>query len=100
MSSSSSVIAVNGLSKYFQVPTRKSGLKAAGKSLFKRTYCTVKAVDRQVRVSVREFRFWSLTDALAGLAVLLMALARFVWRQSMRRYSQWPRPKVLPGFQR
>jgi len=45
MSSSSSVIAVNGLSKHFKVPTREAGLKAASKSLFKRTYRTVKAVD-------------------------------------------------------
>lgn len=100
MSSSSSMIAVSCLSIYFQVPTHESGLKAAGKSLFKRTCRTARAVDRQVRASVREFGFWSLNDALAGLAVLLMALARRVWRPGMRKYSQEPLPKVLPGFLR
>lgn len=39
------VIAVNNLSKHYKVPVREAGLKAATKSLFKRTYNTVKAVD-------------------------------------------------------
>jgi ABC-2 type transport system ATP-binding protein len=38
-------IEVTRLSKYYKVPTREAGLKAATKSLFKRTYNTVKAVD-------------------------------------------------------
>jgi ABC-2 type transport system ATP-binding protein len=38
-------IEVNHLSKHYKVPTREEGLKAATKSLFKRTYKTVKAVD-------------------------------------------------------
>jgi ABC-2 type transport system ATP-binding protein len=45
MSLQQPVIAVNGLSKHYQVPTRDEGLKAATLSLFKRTYRTVKAVD-------------------------------------------------------
>jgi ABC-2 type transport system ATP-binding protein len=36
---------VNKLAKYYQVPVREGGLKAAFTSLFKRTYRTVKAVD-------------------------------------------------------
>ena len=39
------VITVNYLSKHYKVPVREAGLKAATKSLFKRTYNTVKAVD-------------------------------------------------------
>ncbi len=38
-------IEVTNLSKHYKVPTREEGLKAAAKSLFKRTYKTVKAVD-------------------------------------------------------
>ena len=38
-------IEVTHLSKHYKVPTRDEGLKAAAKSLFKRTYKTVKAVD-------------------------------------------------------
>ena len=39
------VIEVSQLSKHYKVPTREEGLRAATKSLFKRTYNTVKAVD-------------------------------------------------------
>ncbi len=39
------VIEVNNLSKHYKVPTREAGLKASVKSLFKRTFNTVKAVD-------------------------------------------------------
>ena len=39
------VIQVTNLSKHYKVPIREAGLKAATKSLFKRTYNTVKAVD-------------------------------------------------------
>jgi len=45
MQNTSSVIVVTELAKYYQVPTREAGLKAAFKSLFHRTYKTVKAVD-------------------------------------------------------
>jgi len=38
-------ILVENLSKHYKVPIRDSGLKAAARSLFKRTYRTVKAVD-------------------------------------------------------
>jgi len=41
----STIIATNRLSKYFKVPTREAGLKAALVSLFHRTYRIVKAVD-------------------------------------------------------
>jgi ABC-2 type transport system ATP-binding protein len=39
------VISATGLSKHYKVPTREAGLKAATRSLVKRTYNTVKAVD-------------------------------------------------------
>jgi ABC-2 type transport system ATP-binding protein len=39
------VIVVNDLSKHYKVPVRETGLKAATRSLFKRTFNTVKAVD-------------------------------------------------------
>lgn len=39
------IIEVQSLSKHFQVPEREKGLKAAAKSLIKRKYRTVKAVD-------------------------------------------------------
>jgi ABC-2 type transport system ATP-binding protein len=39
------VISVKGISKHYQVPTREAGLRAAARSLFQRTYNTVKAVD-------------------------------------------------------
>jgi ABC-2 type transport system ATP-binding protein len=39
------VIVVDRLSKYFKLPARDAGLKAATRSLFHRTYKTVKAVD-------------------------------------------------------
>ena len=45
MSPQTSVIAVTGLSKHYKVASREAGLKAATKSLFKRTFNTVKAVD-------------------------------------------------------
>jgi ABC-2 type transport system ATP-binding protein len=45
MSPKTSVIAVAGLSKHYKVASREAGLKAATKSLFKRTFNTVKAVD-------------------------------------------------------
>ena len=45
MSPQTSVIAVAGLSKHYKVASREAGLKAATKSLFKRTFNTVKAVD-------------------------------------------------------
>ncbi len=39
------VIHSNNLSKHYQVPTRDAGLNAAVKSLVRRSYRTVKAVD-------------------------------------------------------
>src|SRR5512135_855412 len=45
MAETSPVISAHNLSKYYQVPTREAGLKAALASLFHRTYKTVKAVD-------------------------------------------------------
>ena len=39
------IIEAANLSKYYKVPTREEGLRAATKSLFKRSYKTVKAVD-------------------------------------------------------
>jgi ABC-2 type transport system ATP-binding protein len=45
MNSQKEVITVRGLSKHYKVPTREAGLKAAAKSLFNRTFSTVKAVD-------------------------------------------------------
>ena len=38
-------VTVDQLSKHFQVPTREAGLKASARSLVRRTYRTVKAVD-------------------------------------------------------
>ena len=38
-------ITVNGLSKYYDVPEREAGLRAAAKSLVKRKTRTVKAVE-------------------------------------------------------
>jgi ABC-2 type transport system ATP-binding protein len=45
MSTHTTAIDVKGLSKHFKVPTREAGLKASFRSLFRRTYRTVKAVD-------------------------------------------------------
>jgi len=39
------IITVTDLSKHYKVPVREAGLKAATRSLFKRTFNTVKAVD-------------------------------------------------------
>src|SRR5499427_10578822 len=39
------MISVRGLRKHYQVHKRPPGLKAAFRSLFRRTYTTVKAVD-------------------------------------------------------
>ena len=52
MSENNSIIKVSGLSKYFKVPVREAGLKASVKSLFHRTYKTVKAVD-QISFEIR-----------------------------------------------
>ncbi|MEK6751980.1 MAG: ATP-binding cassette domain-containing protein [Chloroflexota bacterium] len=41
----SSVIAISKLAKYYEVPEREAGLKAAAMGLIKRRYKTVKAVD-------------------------------------------------------
>jgi ABC-2 type transport system ATP-binding protein len=45
MSAPTPVISVSGLSKHFKVPIREAGLKASFRSLFRRTYRKVKAVD-------------------------------------------------------
>src|SRR5512141_484961 len=45
MSAQLPAICVSGLSKSFNVPTREPGLSASFRSLFRRTYRTVKAVD-------------------------------------------------------
>ncbi len=45
MSAQAPVICVSGLSKHFKVPTREAGLRASFRSLFKRSYRTIKAVD-------------------------------------------------------
>ena len=45
METSSAAILVSHVSKHYKVPTREAGLQAATRSLFKRTYNTVKAVD-------------------------------------------------------
>ncbi len=39
------IVTVTDLAKHYKVPTREAGLKAATRSLFKRKYNTVKAVD-------------------------------------------------------
>ncbi len=39
------IIQVSGLAKHYKVPIREAGLKAATKSLFRRSYNTIKAVD-------------------------------------------------------
>ena len=39
------IIEVSDLSKHYKVPVRQAGLKAATRSLFKRTYNTIRAVD-------------------------------------------------------
>ena len=46
MTPDASIIAVNSLSKHYKVASREAGLKAATKSLFKRSFNTVKAVDQ------------------------------------------------------
>lgn len=43
--SSAPIIFTTNLSKHFQVPVREAGLRAATKSLVKRTYRSIKAVD-------------------------------------------------------
>ena len=45
MSPSQPILSTRLLAKHFQVPTREAGLKAATRSLFRRKYRTVKAVD-------------------------------------------------------
>ena len=40
-----SIISAENLSKHYKVPIREAGLKAATRSLFKRSYKTIKAVD-------------------------------------------------------
>jgi ABC-2 type transport system ATP-binding protein len=42
----SPTIEVSQLSKHYKVPVREAGLKAATRSLVKRAYHTVKAVDK------------------------------------------------------
>ena len=46
MAENTAAISTELLSKYFNVPTREAGLKASMRSLVKRTYRTVKAVDQ------------------------------------------------------
>ena len=45
MSQTQPILSTNSLAKHFQVPTREAGLKAAARSLVRRKYRTVKAVD-------------------------------------------------------
>jgi ABC-2 type transport system ATP-binding protein len=45
MPNPNSAITVSNLAKHYKVPVREAGLKESAKSLFKRTYKTVKAVD-------------------------------------------------------
>ena len=46
MAYTTTVISASKLAKHYKVPTRGEGLKAAAKSLVRRTYRTVKAVDQ------------------------------------------------------
>ncbi len=39
-------------------------------------FALTKPVDGQILVSIREFRFWQLTDVIVGLAVMVMALVQ------------------------
>ena len=39
-------------------------------------FALVKPVDAQILISIREFRFWQLTDVLVGLAVLAVAMVQ------------------------
>ncbi|HVM72563.1 MAG TPA: ABC-2 family transporter protein [Anaerolineales bacterium] len=39
-------------------------------------FCLTKPVDSQILASVREFQFWQLTDGIAGLIVLVIAVVR------------------------
>ena len=102
-------INVNHLSKHYKFPVRGGGLKAATKSLFKRTYYIVKAMDG-ISVTTEpgeivgffvpvafavplpaEALTTSLTPltllGILGVAVLLIVLARFIWRLGVRSYS-------------
>lgn len=47
-------------------------------------FALTKPADAQLLVSVREVRFWELTDVLVGLVVLIVALTQ------MRPATQWP----------
>jgi ABC-2 type transport system permease protein len=46
-------------------------------------FALTKPVDGQLMVSVREFRFWSLTDVLAGLVVIGVSIAQMQARTSV-----------------
>lgn len=52
-------------------------------------FALTKPADAQLLVSIREVRFWELTDVLVGLVVLIVALVQ------MRPATQWP---ALIGF--
>lgn len=47
-------------------------------------YALTKPVDGQVLISIREFRFWQLTDVIVGLIVLIFAVA-----QMQNQLSMW-----------
>ena len=59
-----------------QSPRARGQVKAAAKSLFKSTYNIVKLVDGQIFVSIREFRFWQLTDMVIGLVIMVIAMVQ------------------------
>ena len=50
-------------------------------------FALTKPADAQLLVSIREVRFWQLTDVLVGLAVLIVAVVQ------MRSTTQWQRPR-------
>jgi ABC-2 type transport system permease protein len=47
-------------------------------------FALIKPVDGQILVSIREFRFWQLTDVVVGLVVLIIAMM-----QMQRRLGAW-----------
>lgn len=61
-------------------------------------FALTKPVDGQILVSIREFRFWQLTDVLVGLAVLIIAVVQMQVKLGIGQVLSFVTSLVLGGI--
>jgi ABC-2 type transport system permease protein len=61
-------------------------------------FALTKPVDGQILVSIREFRFWQLTDVLVGLVVVVIAVVQMQVRLGMEQALAFVTALLLGGI--